>query len=186
MCSKARRLPAVVGAQIVTAEPVSAETYEPSEGQRENVYLIRRMSKFEDRANAALKGSLLLALLAVLAKSGVPLSSALLERAGLPGIGDGRLLTGLLAIVMLVFAGAAGYYVLQSRHHADQMQIPAMRRTWAGDFAQTLLTAGGVTYIIIIVSIASLCLGDMIYAVITLHERLVHTMTGWEAEVVRP
>jgi hypothetical protein len=171
---------------VVINESVAAEAYEPSAGQHENVYLLHRMSKFEDRANTAVNWSLLLSLSAVLAKGGIPLGSALLERMGLPEIGDGRLLTGLLTLVTLLFAGAAAYYVLQIRHHAEQMQIPAMRRTRAGDIAQAIFTVVSVSYLAIIVGVVCLCLSDVIYAFTTLRDHLLYTMTGWDAQVGPP
>ena len=181
-------LPSVVrpSAVAVVTEPVAAETYSPSDGQRENAYLLHRISKFEDRANAALKSALLLSLLAVLAKGGVPLSTALLERMNLPGVGDGQLLTGLLAIVTVILAGAAAYYVFQIRHHSSQMQIPTLRRTLAGDIAQAMLTFGTILSVMVVIGVASLCFGDMIYAVLTLRDHLVYRMTGWEPYVIRP
>jgi hypothetical protein len=118
--------------------------------------------------------------LALFAKAGIPLSSALLERAGLPGVGDGRMLAGMLAIVTALVGLAAVCFVLMARHYTEQLQLPAMRRTWAGDIAQTVFRAATVAYLVFVVTIVVLCSGDVVYAIGYLRDHLLYTMTGWE------
>jgi hypothetical protein len=144
------------------------------------------MSKFEDRANSFMNWSVVFTLFAVFAKGGIPLSSELLERFGMPDIGDGRLLTGLLTAVAMLFAGTAVFYVLQVRHYAAQLQMPALRRTRAGDLAQAIFRIGTIGYAFLIISIICLCLSDVVYAVTYLIDHVRYTMTGWDAQVGPP
>lgn len=171
--------------KIEALPPVSAEANTSiaatvTDGAEENRYLLHQSDKYEERALKTLVLFIVAAAATVLAKSGIPLPTAIPGKIGLPPISNVRLLCGISASATVLFAVALAYFALRMRQHSPQLRLKLIQRTWAGYIAQYLLAVCVLFICAILLAVLILAGPDLIYLMTYIVDRQLYVLDGWE------
>lgn len=174
-----RRRPAIKGEVLLPATQARLSP-EPSLSQEEHRYFRQQSDKYERYAVRATLFFLVLAVITVMAKSGIPITEAILKQYKLPHLDNSRLLSGILGLFTLAALMTLIWSAARYREVTPQRSLALSDRRLAMLVTRAILIAWLVIVSSVAIAIFYLTAGDILHTVTHLYMHTHYVMRGWE------